>query len=344
MSDFDIWSEIPTKTKKTKQQTKIYDSNYLFQFKNHKVCNEQDMIFLSKINKIIESFKESTKVKKIAYTQTNKGNEENLDDFLNQKETDSQIFISKINNVNMSNYNETYKNSFIELDILTYEDICNIVNTIMNDIIISNKKQDIVIEIIVNYILKKNCVVNNGEEISTFRIEILNYIETKFKKYVNAIKNDKTSKEFFDLVKNYISLIKTLYINKIIGNQLVRHIFIKIENEINELLLNNKNINTMFVFWKNLFLSFEDQWNNTSNMIYLKQKIHYLKTIFNKLQEDQSYYFQNHISSKYKINFPDQEILEENDIVFMENLKDQFNNTDFDKIIKSKQEELKINV
>jgi hypothetical protein len=154
----------------------------------------------------------------------------------------------------------------------------------------------------------------------TFRRIFLNQLEMRFSNLINDIKNMKYEESESELVvihnkqrKGLITLICELYVNKIIGNQLIRYIFRNFETA-----YDSSNLSQYVEYWLLLLQTVMNIWIESEKQ-YLDEQIQYIKSktitelklkfLLNDILaelENKSYKPDETIEDKYEVNTSDQ--------------------------------------
>ena len=295
LKNIKITQNVLTKEKK-------YNKEFIY---NYKLINkEQSVSFeLSNIfDKINEMFKSSTQYleskKKINYNQNN----HNKWEF---KSTDEKSVInvisSNLNKITFLNY-EHILNEIKTQEIILYNDLDIITEKIISKCLNETDFLNLYVKLITDIIYNLKWIVDDKNMIPiTFRRILLNYLESYFTKLINDIKNinSKNDNDYiidYKIKKNLILLITKLYINKIIGNQLIRYVFKNLENAYNE---NKKE--QYLEFWLIILNGIIEIWN-TNEKQYLNEQIEYIIDKRDKISLRIKFMIDNEINFLKKIN------------------------------------------
>ena len=333
LKNIKITQNVLTKEKK-------YNKEFIY---NYKLINkEQSVSFeLSNIfDKINEMFKSSTQYleskKKINYNQNN----HNKWEF---KSTDEKSVInvisSNLNKITFLNY-EHILNEIKTQEIILYNDLDIITEKIISKCLNETDFLNLYVKLITDIIYNLKWIVDDKNMIPiTFRRILLNYLESYFTKLINDIKNinSKNDNDYiidYKIKKNLILLITKLYINKIIGNQLIRYVFKNLENAYNE---NKKE--QYLEFWLIILNGIIEIWN-TNEKQYLNEQIEYIIDKRDKISLRIKFMIDNEINFLKKINNNDDynDDNDDNDNDDNQEIKNIYNDNNYEILILSSDE------
>jgi len=277
--DFTSGQQKSTGTKPISQTIKYTDEqiyNYKKLNKDQMVSYELSIVF----DKINEMFRTSTQYleskKKINYNQYNHNRWE-----LKKEEDNSVINIICIglNKITEQNYVEIIK-EIESQDIVIYDDLEKLVEKIIHKCITEPQFIKIYMRVIKHIMTTCSWIVDDQNMVPiTFRRIFLNQLEMRFSNLINDIKNMKYEESESELVvihnkqrKGLITLICELYLNKIIGNQLVRYIFRNFETA-----YDSSNLSQYVEYWLLLLQTVMNVWLESEKQ-YLDEQIQYIKS------------------------------------------------------------------
>jgi len=270
---------IVTGSKPVSQTIKYTDEqiyNYKKLNKDQMVSYELSIVF----DKINDMFRTSTQYleskKKINYNQYNHNRWE-----LKKEEDNSVIntICIGLNKITEQNYLEIIK-EIESQEIVLYDDLEKLVEKIIHKCISEPQFIKIYMRVIKHIMTNCSWIVDDQNMVPiTFRRIFLNQLEMRFSNLINDIKNMKYEESESELVvihnkqrKGLITLICELYVNKIIGNQLIRYIFRNFETA-----YDSSNLSQYVEYWLLLLQTVMNIWIESEKQ-YLDEQIQYIKS------------------------------------------------------------------
>lgn len=265
--------------KTTSSITKYTDE----QIYNFKKINKDQMVSYElsvQFDKINDMFRTSTQYleskKKINYNQFNHNRWE-----LKKEEDNGVINIVCIglNKITYQNSQDIIKEIEAQ-EIVLFDDLEKLTEKIIHKCIGEAQFIKLYVQVIKHIMLKCSWIVDDQNMVPvTFRRILLNQLEMRFSNLINDVKNMKYEDSESELIvihckqrKGLMALICELYVEKIIGNQLIRYIFRNLETA-----YETTGLDEYLEYWLAMLKVVMNIWVGSEKQ-YLDEQIQYIKS------------------------------------------------------------------